>query len=128
MKTVAERLLVKAGARVRILNAGPAEVALLGLPDNATIAASGDPVDVVVLFVRDAAELRTHLPAAAAAADGDRLLWLAYPKRSSGVDTDLGRDAITPLTDQLAGLTGITLISIDSTWSAMRLRPSSRYH
>ena len=82
---------------------------------------------MVIAFVSNEAELRASLPAAAAAASGDRLLWLAYPKLSSGMATNLSRDVITPLTDELSGLTGVAIVAIDSTWSAMRLRPSARY-
>jgi len=132
MKTIAERLLIKPGHRVRVI--GPSVdgspsigAALIGvLPEGAGTVADG-PADVVVVFVRDVAELRAALPGAAEAAGHDGLLWLAYPKLSSGVESDLRRDVITPLTDDIAGLTGVTLISIDQTWSAMRLRPSSCY-
>ena len=131
MKTIAERLLIKPGASVRVIGSRPdaaaQALALIGpLPEKARAIADGQ-ADVVVLFVRDQAELRSALPAAAAAASDDRLLWLAYPKLTSGVASDLSRDAITPLTDEIAGLTGVALISIDETWSAMRLRPSARY-
>ena len=132
-KTTAERLLVKPGARVVVTSPGWDGAALIRpLPAGATIVAASEPApaeaaDVVILFVRNEAELRASLPAAAEAASGDRLLWLAYPKLSSGIATDLSRDVITPLTHELAGLTGIALIAIDPTWSAMRLRPSARY-
>ena len=132
MKTIAERLLIKPGARLRVNGPtvdGPpsAGAALIGeLPDGAATVDDGR-ADVVVLFVRDVAELRATLPEAAGAAGHDGLLWLAYPKLGSGIESDLRRDAITPLTDEIAELTGVALISIDSTWSAMRLRPSSRY-
>jgi hypothetical protein len=129
MKSVAERLLIKPGAGVLLISPDLDAATLVGpLPAGARWIEPGASADVVVLFVRNAADLRDRLPAAAVAASGDRLLWLAYPKRSSGITTDLGRDVITPLTDSLAGLTGMALIAIDSTWSAMRLRPSSRYH
>jgi hypothetical protein len=128
MKTTAERLLVKPGARIVIMSPGWDGAALVGsLPDAATIVHAGEPADVVIAFVSNEAELRASLPAAAAAASGDRLLWLAYPKLSSGMATNLSRDVITPLTDELSGLTGVAIVAIDSTWSAMRLRPSARY-
>ncbi|MFI5199418.1 MAG: hypothetical protein ACHQXL_03500 [Candidatus Limnocylindrales bacterium] len=128
MKSVAERLLIKPGAGVLLISPGLDGPSLVGpLPYGARWIEPSASADVVVLFVRNAAELRDRLPAAAAAASGDRLLWLAYPKLSSGIATDLARDTITPLTDPLAGLTGMALIAIDSTWSAMRLLPSARY-
>jgi hypothetical protein len=128
MKTTAERLLIRPAAQVRLVNPPPDGAALIGpLPGAAELIDSNGEADVVVLFARDAAELTMHLPEAAQAAAGDQLLWLAYPKGSSRVATDLRRDALTPLTDAVAGLTGVSLISINDVWSAMRLRPSSRY-
>jgi hypothetical protein len=131
MKTVAQRLLIKPGMSIRVV--GPDDhsesggASLLGeLPEGVRIVADG-PAEAVVVYVETVADLRTRLPGAAAHAGNDGLLWLAYPKLSSGRASDLNRDAISPLADEVAGLTGVTLISIDPTWSAMRLRPSARY-
>lgn len=40
---------------------------------------------------------------------------------------DLDRDGLAAATERLAALTGVALVSLDDTWSAMRLRPSARY-
>jgi hypothetical protein len=129
MKTTAERLLIKPGARVRIVGEVTDAAQRLGpLPTGAALVdAPTKPADAVVFFARDAAVVTARLPEAARAAGPDGLLWLAYPKGTSGLKTDLGRDTLTPLTDHVAGLTGVSLVSIDGTWSAMRLRPSERY-
>ncbi|MGH2464466.1 MAG: hypothetical protein ACRDGI_03320 [Candidatus Limnocylindrales bacterium] len=129
MKTTAERLLIKPGMRVRILGEEPAteHVSRLGpLPAGAKLVDDGT-ADAVLLFARSSGAVTQALPVAARSAGPDGLLWLAYPKGSSGLKTDLGRDTMTPLTDRIASLTGVTLVSIDDTWSAMRLRPSERY-
>ena len=127
MKSAAERLLVKPGARVRIVGDEPGSADRLGpLPVGSMLVAAG-AADAVVLFARSSDAVTRQLPEAARAAGPDGLLWLAYPKGTSGVKTDLGRDSMTALTDRVAGLTGVTLVSIDDTWSAMRLRPSERY-
>ena len=130
MKTTAERLLIKPGARVRIVGAVADAAGRLGpLPAGASLVdhASTPKADAVVFFARTGADVRTTLPEAASAAGPDGLLWLVYPKGTSGLKTDLGRDTMTALTDPIAGLTGVTLVSVDETWSAMRLRPSERY-
>jgi len=128
MKTTAERLLIKPGSRVRIAGDVPGAASRLGpIPEGAMLDPSGSKADAVVLFVRNSADVTAHLPNAAKAAGPDGLLWLAYPKGTSGLKTDLGRDTMTALTDPIAGLTGVTLVSIDDVWSAMRLRPTERY-
>jgi hypothetical protein len=128
MNTTAERLLIKPGTRVRIVGEVDDGAARLGpLPAGASLVEATAKADAVVLFARSSADVRAHLPGAARTAGHDGLLWLAYPKGSSSLKTDLGRDTMTPLTDPIAGLTGVTLVSVDEVWSAMRLRPTERY-
>ncbi len=128
MKTTAERLLIKPGARVRVLGQVQGAARRIDpLPEGATLVTVGEQADAVVLFARTSQDVVAHLRNAHSAAGLDGLLWLAYPKGSSGLPTDLTRDSMTALTDPIAGLTGVTLVSIDETWSAMRLRPSERY-
>jgi hypothetical protein len=52
------------------------------------------------------------------------VLWLAYPKKSSGVKTDLSRDAGWPPLEA-ADFLPVTQISLDETWSALRFRRRS---
>jgi hypothetical protein len=52
----------------------------------------------------------------------DSILWFAYPKGTSKVKTDINRDTIR-MTGEEFGITTVTAISIDDTWSALRFRP-----
>ena len=52
----------------------------------------------------------------------DSVLWFAYPKGTSKVKTDINRDTIRT-TGEKYGITAATIVSIDSTWSALRFRP-----
>ena len=52
----------------------------------------------------------------------DSVLWLAYPKGTSKVKTDINRDSIRVLAEDF-NITTVTAISIDDTWSALRFRP-----
>lgn len=52
----------------------------------------------------------------------DSVLWFAYPKGTSKVKTDINRDTIR-VTGQEFGITTVTAISINDTWSALRFRP-----
>ena len=128
MSTVAVKRGIVAGSRVLVIDPAGHGAALLGpLPERAAIVEDAAGPDVTVLFVADEAALRRDLPVAAAAARGDRLLWVAYRKGGAKAGTDLDRDRLTALADEIAGLTGIALVAVDATWSAMRLRPSERY-
>jgi len=52
----------------------------------------------------------------------DSVLWFAYPKGTSKIKTDINRDTIR-VTGEEFGITTVTAISIDDTWSALRFRP-----
>jgi hypothetical protein len=118
------RLQLKPGQKALILNAPEGYVESLGpLPDGVTLVdGPAGTLDFVQLFVRDSAELTTHAPAALAAIKLDGVLWIAYPKQSAKVTTDITRDrGWAPITT--AGLRPVTQIAIDETWSALRWRP-----
>jgi hypothetical protein len=124
MAEAAAKLQIKPGHRVLVLNGPSGGARLLGpLPKGAamTTAASGR-ADAVLLFVRDSTDLQKHAGQAARAASGDRILWIAYPKKTSGVKTDLSRDVFAGLL-RGHGVQPVSQVAIDDTWSALRLRP-----
>lgn len=74
------------------------------------------------LFARDLAELDRLIDAVLPAIEYDALLWVCYPKGTSGIKTDINRDIIWK---HLAGrgIRPVTQLAIDEVWSAMRMRP-----
>jgi hypothetical protein len=78
--------------------------------------------DWVQVFVRSQADLESIAPRLQQALKPVSLLWIAFPKGSSKVQTDLTRDKGW---DSLRGsdLKWINLVSVDETWSAFSLRP-----
>lgn len=119
-----KKLRLMPGQRAAFLNAPAGYVVSLGdLPSGivATDEAAG-PLDFVQLFVYDSGELAAWLPSVLSALKPDGLLWICYPKTTSGIETDLTRDAgWEPVAK--AGLRGVANIAIDDTWSALRFRP-----
>jgi hypothetical protein len=104
----------------------------MDLFDNATFptiapdaAGEDQSLDFVQVFVRDSAELERLAPSAIAALKPDGLLWVCYPKGGSKAGTDLNRDVLWKLMED-RGFAGVTLVAIDSEWSAMRFRPPDR--
>jgi hypothetical protein len=115
------KLGVRAGGQVVVLGLPLAEALdVLGdLPADTTLNAGVDG-DVVVLFAGDVEHVHAEVEAAwSSVADGGRL-WVAYRKGAG--PAALNRDT---LQSALAGhgLVGVTLVSLDATWSAMRVRP-----
>ena len=121
---LARKLLVRANHRMLILNPPDGFVDRLDpLPEGTMILPEPDGVaDVLVLFVRNRAELQRDAARAVASTRRDGALWLAFPKGTSKVKTDLGRDAGWDAMTEI-GYVGVSLISIDDTWSAFRFRP-----
>src|SRR5262245_13742246 len=122
---LSKKLGIKPKHKILILNAPQGYAASLGnLPDGAEIAPSAQGTfDVVQLFVKNKAELDSNLKAAIQAMKPGALLWIAYPKQTSKIKSDLNRDRLWQAVEP-TGLTGVTLIAIDDSWSAMRFRPA----
>ncbi len=122
-KTVAQKLLIKAKYTVRLVNAPRGYAETLGpLPAEAKLVAKpAKPVDVLQVFVKDMAELQTWLPQMKDAVSAAGLLWVTYPKGTSSVKTDINRDIINAYANTV-GWQAVAMISIDDTWSAMRMK------
>lgn len=87
--------------------------------------AAGKDYDYVQLFVHSIDELNTYAKAALEAVKEDGKLWCCYPRKSSGIKTDINRDKGWDVL-RAAGYAGVAAVSIDDTWSALRFRPESR--
>jgi len=121
---LAKRLQIRPGQTVLTVNAPAGYAGALGeLPDGARLVTDGDPAgaDHVHVFVRDTRELAEHGPAAVAGARAGAVTWIAYPKKASGVATDMTRDrgwdAVTEDID------AVSQVAVDETWSALRFKP-----
>lgn len=132
-KTLSSKLRMRPHQQVLILNAPEGYLMTLGeLPEGVTVTTAASPpavaagtFDFVHLFVRSQAELVRWAPVALGAVVFDGSLWISYPKKSSGIVTDISRDVgWEPLAE--AGMRPVFQVSIDDTWSALRYRPGSR--
>jgi hypothetical protein len=80
--------------------------------------------DVVIQFVNNKAEVEQETPKALAMVNPGGRLWIAYPKQSSKVKTDINRDILWQIFPN-SEWRPVTQISIDEIWSALRFRPKS---
>lgn len=116
------KLGIRPGARVVLSRAPEGFDATLGdLPDGVRVLRRM-PVsaEVVVLFTDRRADLERRLPAAHAAILPDGGLWVAWPKRASGLPTDVTEDVVRDIA-LAAGLVDNKVCAIDETWSGLRL-------
>jgi hypothetical protein len=124
--TLIKKLLIKPNQRILLLNAPQGYRELLGaLPEGVTIATSADgEYDAVHLFAAQKADLEANAPIAIKATRQSGVLWISYPKKTGKIKSDLTRDIGWKVVDEM-GWQGVTQISIDDTWSALRFRPAS---
>src|SRR5690349_18967278 len=90
-----KKLQIKPGHNLLVLDA-PEDVTLEPLPEGARVVtkgAKGKTSDVVLLFVKDSKALAKGAPKAIAALGESSIFWVAYPKKTSKIETDLSRDA-----------------------------------
>ena len=76
--------------------------------------------DVIVQFVLEKAALKRELPRLMASLEENGGLWVAWPKKSSGVETDMTEDRVRELALP-RGLVDNKVCAIDETWSGLRL-------
>ena len=119
---LATKLGIREGNRVAFPKAPDGFGALLGeLPDGVTVKSRATgPLDVIVFFTKSRAELERRLPALRRAMDPAGGLWIAWPKRSSGVETDMTEDVARDL-GLACRLVDNKVCAIDETWSGLRL-------
>jgi hypothetical protein len=113
------KLGIKPGGRVALIGA-PDGFALAGLPEGVSVRSSlRGPLDVIVAFFVARGSLERRLPALRGALDVAGGLWIAWPKRASGVETDLGEGVVREL-GLAAGLVDNKICAIDEVWSGLR--------
>ena len=76
--------------------------------------------DVAVAFFEKAKELERNLEKLRTRMDPAAGLWIAWPKKSSGVPTDITEDVIREVVLP-NGLVDIKVCAIDETWSGLRI-------
>jgi hypothetical protein len=120
-KPVVQKLGVKPGFRIFVTGLPVAYCEIVGdLPDDVTVAkAAKAPLDMVHLFATEAKGLAAKLRSYRAAIEPDGMIWVSWPKKASGVATDLSdmvvRDTALPL-----GLVDIKVCAVDETWSGLK--------
>jgi hypothetical protein len=117
-----KKLGIREGARLALVGAPAAflESTLAPLPDQVELRARArGPLDVIVFFTKSRAELERRFGKLASALDPAGALWIAWPKRASGVPTDLTEDTLREV-GLPQGLVDTKVCAIDDTWSGLR--------
>ncbi len=120
-RSLAEKLGIKPGTRVIALGAPSTYRALLGkLPTDTTIHRRlPDTSGFIHGFVRWRDDLTRDFPRLAGALTDRGTLWISWPKKASGVTTDLTENVVREIGLAL-GLVDVKVCAVDEVWSALK--------
>jgi hypothetical protein len=118
---LSKKLGIKSGQRLLVLGEPRGFRESLGdLPDGVKyLTRSTKRVDNAVVFVIDRVSLARRFAQLVPDLHTDGSIWIGWPKKSSGVDTDLVEDRIRQVGLD-AGLVDVKVCAIDDVWSALK--------
>ena len=116
-----KKLGIKEGARVAFVNAPEDFQATLGeLPaDVKLMKATTKSVDLILFFVMSERILAREFSKLAQRLTTNGMIWIAWPKKSSGVKTDLTFERVQRIGLD-SGLVDVKICAIDEAWSGLK--------
>ena len=118
---LAKKIGIKEGSRIALVNAPkdfqfePKE-----LPDNVVFEKqSAKALDIILCFVTTERALARDFSKFAARLTSNGMIWIAWPKKSSGVATDLSFERVQRIGLE-AGLVDVKICAVDDTWSGLK--------
>jgi hypothetical protein len=119
---LARKLGIAEGSRV-VVKGGPAGYRglLKPIPDGVVFQQGvSRQTDIVHVFADRRSALRGHLAKLRKKIRDDAAVWVSWPKKASGMETDITEDTIRELALPL-GLVDVKVCAIDETWSGLKL-------
>ena len=115
-----KKLGIKSGFNLAILDFPTEFSGALDLPPDVTIDSDSDePLDFVLLFVKSETDLKKNLSKYAARLKPTGMLWVLWPKKTSGVPTDLLFTNVQEI-GLAAGLVDVKVCAVDDVWSGLK--------
>ena len=116
-----KKLGIKEGSRIALVNAPQNFQTELGeLPDQVEfVKRPTNLLDIVIFFVLSERELARNFAKLAQKLTPNGMIWIAWPKKSSGVKTDLTFEPVQRIGLD-AGLVDVKICAIDETWSGLK--------
>ena len=117
-----KKLGIKPGFRIKTRNAPPNYRDLIApLPEGVQLSATlRTNIDLWHLFTAAEGELARSLPKAQQQIKQDGMIWVSWPKKSSGVPSQVTEDTIHAVALPL-GLVDVKVCAVDATWSGLKL-------
>jgi predicted SnoaL-like aldol condensation-catalyzing enzyme len=124
MTPTVKKLGLKPGMRALVLGAPSGYMDSLALPDRVEVSQTvGSANEFVQFFATKKSEITKSAKKLLQSAAPGALVWITYPKKTSGVDSDLSREAVWAAMEG-TGWRPVSQIAIDDVWSALRFRPT----
>jgi len=116
-----KKLGIKEGCRIALVNAPQDFESELGeLPDHVQfIKGPAKSLDIILFFVLNERALVRDFAKLAGRLTANGMLWIAWPKKSSGVTTDLTEQRVQQIGLD-AGLVDVKVCAINETWSGLK--------
>ena len=118
---LAKKIGIKEGSRIALVNAPkdfqfePKE-----LPGNVEfVKPAAKSLDIILFFVTTERALAKEFSKLAARLTANGMIWIAWPKKSAGVATDLSFDRVQSIGLD-AGLVDVKICAVDDTWSGLK--------
>lgn len=120
-KPLAQKLGIKSGLRLLILNAPPNYADTLGaLPNGIELAETLDgTLDFIQFFTTERADLDARFPDLKRALTPAGMLWISWPKRAAKIPTDLDENIIREI-GLAHGLVDVKVAAVDEKWSGLK--------
>ena len=117
-----KKLGLQPGAVVCVIDApAPYGDIVDGLPaDVRVVTRAAATTRLVHVFAREAARLQRTLAALRDKLPADAAVWMSWPKKASGVASDISENTVRELALPL-GFVDVKVCAIDATWSGLKL-------
>jgi hypothetical protein len=119
---LAKKLGIREGQRLGFVNAPKGfkkELAPLPADVKISVGQLTKPLDLIILFTDSERLLKIEFPLLAEKLNVAGMLWVAWPKKSSGVATNLTFD-IVQQTGLQAGLVDVKICAVNEIWSGLK--------
>ncbi len=120
-RSLVEKLGIKPGTLVRFINAPAGYAELLGPLPAGVVLVDGErrDLDFIQFFAMSRHEVEAEFAGLAGQIKRSGVVWASWPKRSSGVATDLDEHVIREA-GLASGLVDVKVIAVDETWSGLK--------
>ncbi|HEX9129039.1 MAG TPA: DUF3052 domain-containing protein [Gemmatimonadaceae bacterium] len=114
-----DKLGIKPGARLQLVSQPEDFAGLLGpLPNGSRVAVRG-VLDFAMLFVKSRSDLRKRFAGLRDRLESNGMLWVAWPKKTSRLQTDLTEGIVREFGLE-SGLVDVKVCAVDDTWSGLK--------